>query len=217
MCPPCRERYRIYGNTKRAKWKYERETFEREMSTLRAAEDERRKAQGLGVRPPFTFRGARVTKASSPSPTTSTSCAHGRPPSSTRRCRYRQAARCPLMPPQARPRIPAPQATPGADHPRYPPPWFWLASTLPPRAHPSIALTRFRHIPFSLIPFRHACAPCRIVTRYYRAIIDINAASSIGCKIVTTVDSNARGRRKRNRWGQRCIWSHWLLQTRTVR
>ncbi|KAF9479869.1 hypothetical protein BDN70DRAFT_661639 [Pholiota conissans] len=48
MCPPCRERYRIYGNTKRAKWKYEREAFEREMSALRVAEDERRKANGLG-------------------------------------------------------------------------------------------------------------------------------------------------------------------------
>lgn len=49
MCPPCRERYRIYGNTKRAKWKYERDAFQSEMKALRAAEDEKRKAQGLGV------------------------------------------------------------------------------------------------------------------------------------------------------------------------
>ncbi|KJA17422.1 hypothetical protein HYPSUDRAFT_1022244 [Hypholoma sublateritium FD-334 SS-4] len=48
MCPPCRERYRIYGNTKRAKWKYERDAFQREMKALRVAEDEKRKAQGLG-------------------------------------------------------------------------------------------------------------------------------------------------------------------------
>ncbi|KAF8957393.1 hypothetical protein BDZ97DRAFT_109410 [Flammula alnicola] len=48
MCPPCRTRYRAYGNTKRAKWKSEREVFEREMTALRAQEDERRKEKGLG-------------------------------------------------------------------------------------------------------------------------------------------------------------------------
>ncbi|KAF6745719.1 hypothetical protein DFP72DRAFT_924909 [Ephemerocybe angulata] len=47
MCPSCRTRYRGYGITKRAKWKNEREVFEREMAELRAAEDERRDANGL--------------------------------------------------------------------------------------------------------------------------------------------------------------------------
>ncbi|KAF5336376.1 hypothetical protein D9611_006716 [Ephemerocybe angulata] len=47
MCPSCRTRYRGYGITKRAKWKNEREVFEREMAELRAAEDERRDATGL--------------------------------------------------------------------------------------------------------------------------------------------------------------------------
>lgn len=49
MCPPCRTRYRTYGNTKRAKWKAERDAFDREMTSLRTVEDERRKAKGLGV------------------------------------------------------------------------------------------------------------------------------------------------------------------------
>ncbi|KAF8814247.1 hypothetical protein BYT27DRAFT_6337559 [Phlegmacium glaucopus] len=49
MCPPCRTRYRTYGNTKRAKWKAERDAFDREMASLRIVEDERRKANGLGV------------------------------------------------------------------------------------------------------------------------------------------------------------------------
>ena len=49
MCPTCRTRYRTYGNTKRAKWKAERDAFDREMATLRTVEDEKRKAKGLGV------------------------------------------------------------------------------------------------------------------------------------------------------------------------
>lgn len=49
MCPSCRTRYQKYGNTKRAKWKAEREAFEREMAILRTAEDERRKSEGLHV------------------------------------------------------------------------------------------------------------------------------------------------------------------------
>ena len=49
MCPPCRTRYRTYGNTKRAKWKAEREAFDREMATLTTVEDEKKKANGLGV------------------------------------------------------------------------------------------------------------------------------------------------------------------------
>ncbi|TEB06323.1 hypothetical protein FA13DRAFT_1722977, partial [Coprinellus micaceus] len=46
MCPSCRTRYRGYGITKRAKWKNEREAFEKEMTNLRATEDERRIANG---------------------------------------------------------------------------------------------------------------------------------------------------------------------------
>lgn len=49
MCPPCRTRYRTYGNTKRAKWKAERDAFDREMVSLRTVEDEKRKAKGLRV------------------------------------------------------------------------------------------------------------------------------------------------------------------------
>ena len=36
MCPTCCTRYRTYGNTKRAKWKAERDAFDREMAILRA-------------------------------------------------------------------------------------------------------------------------------------------------------------------------------------
>ena len=55
MCPPCRTRYRTYGTTKRAKWKAEREAFDREMAGLRVAEDERRRELGLGVSLCFLF------------------------------------------------------------------------------------------------------------------------------------------------------------------
>ncbi|KAK0203931.1 hypothetical protein DFS33DRAFT_1335526 [Desarmillaria ectypa] len=47
MCEPCRNRYRSYGITKRAKWKAERAAFEQELETLREVEDERRKGAGL--------------------------------------------------------------------------------------------------------------------------------------------------------------------------
>ncbi|KAJ6523551.1 hypothetical protein B0H19DRAFT_1201310 [Mycena capillaripes] len=47
MCQPCRSRYRNYGITKRAKWKTEREAFQRELDGLRAKEDARRAANGL--------------------------------------------------------------------------------------------------------------------------------------------------------------------------
>ncbi|KAF5383235.1 hypothetical protein D9615_004919 [Tricholomella constricta] len=46
MCPLCRTRYRIYGTTKRAKWKAEREAFDRELAGLRTKEDERRRVAG---------------------------------------------------------------------------------------------------------------------------------------------------------------------------
>ncbi|KAG5636912.1 hypothetical protein H0H81_006447 [Sphagnurus paluster] len=46
MCPQCRTRYRTYGNTKRAKWKAEREAFDRELAGLRTKEDERRRIAG---------------------------------------------------------------------------------------------------------------------------------------------------------------------------
>ncbi|KAJ7116825.1 hypothetical protein C8R43DRAFT_1038242 [Mycena crocata] len=47
MCQPCRTRYRLYGITKRAKWKAEREAYDREVEGLRAKEDVRRAANGL--------------------------------------------------------------------------------------------------------------------------------------------------------------------------
>ncbi|KAJ7361335.1 hypothetical protein DFH08DRAFT_843807 [Mycena albidolilacea] len=47
MCQSCRNRYRSYGVTKRAKWKAERETFQRELDGLRAKEDARRVSVGL--------------------------------------------------------------------------------------------------------------------------------------------------------------------------
>lgn len=47
MCSHCREKYKKYGVTKRAKWKLERELLERELATLRVAEDARRKEKGL--------------------------------------------------------------------------------------------------------------------------------------------------------------------------
>ncbi|KAI5887837.1 uncharacterized protein SCHCODRAFT_02553159 [Schizophyllum commune H4-8] len=47
MCVPCRDKYKKYGETKRAKWKSEREQLERELAALRAAEDARRRAAGM--------------------------------------------------------------------------------------------------------------------------------------------------------------------------
>ncbi|KAH6908832.1 hypothetical protein BKA70DRAFT_1426714 [Coprinopsis sp. MPI-PUGE-AT-0042] len=47
MCPPCRNRYRGYGTTKRRKWKAERDAFDRDLASMRDNEDERRKEQGL--------------------------------------------------------------------------------------------------------------------------------------------------------------------------
>ncbi|KAJ7897275.1 hypothetical protein B0H14DRAFT_399235 [Mycena olivaceomarginata] len=47
MCQSCRNRYRSYGVTKRAKWKAERETFQREIDGLRVKEDARRVSVGL--------------------------------------------------------------------------------------------------------------------------------------------------------------------------
>ncbi|KAF5362949.1 hypothetical protein D9758_007142 [Tetrapyrgos nigripes] len=47
MCEPCRVKHRQYGITKRAKFKAERAAFDKELADLRAAEDARRKEQGL--------------------------------------------------------------------------------------------------------------------------------------------------------------------------
>jgi hypothetical protein len=49
MCEPCRVRHRQYGITKRAKFRAERAAFDKELADLRAAEDARRKEQGLAV------------------------------------------------------------------------------------------------------------------------------------------------------------------------
>ncbi|KII84619.1 hypothetical protein PLICRDRAFT_57585 [Plicaturopsis crispa FD-325 SS-3] len=47
MCEPCRDRYRAYGITKRAKWKRERVETDAELEKLREAEDKRRADAGL--------------------------------------------------------------------------------------------------------------------------------------------------------------------------
>ncbi|KAF9269006.1 hypothetical protein L218DRAFT_835968, partial [Marasmius fiardii PR-910] len=47
MCNTCRDRYKNYGVTKRAKWKAERIAFDQELENLRREEDERRAKAGL--------------------------------------------------------------------------------------------------------------------------------------------------------------------------
>ncbi|KAH9896961.1 hypothetical protein C8Q73DRAFT_687934 [Cubamyces lactineus] len=53
MCEPCRNRYRNYGTTKRAKWRKEKEVAVQEMHKLREEEDKRRAEQGLPPLPPL--------------------------------------------------------------------------------------------------------------------------------------------------------------------
>ena len=52
MCEPCRDRYRSYGTTKRAKWKREKEVVVAELHKRRTEEDARRAAEGLPPLPP---------------------------------------------------------------------------------------------------------------------------------------------------------------------
>ncbi|KAI0635270.1 hypothetical protein C8Q77DRAFT_693713 [Trametes polyzona] len=52
MCEPCRNRYRNYGTTKRAKWRKEKEVAVQELQKLREEEDRRRAEQGLPPLPP---------------------------------------------------------------------------------------------------------------------------------------------------------------------
>ncbi|KAI1798109.1 hypothetical protein LXA43DRAFT_933980 [Ganoderma leucocontextum] len=47
MCEPCRDRYRSYGTTKRAKWKREKEVVVAELHQLRDKEDARCASEGL--------------------------------------------------------------------------------------------------------------------------------------------------------------------------
>ncbi|THH32583.1 hypothetical protein EUX98_g1605 [Antrodiella citrinella] len=47
MCNPCRDRYRNYGTTKRAKWRKEKELAVAELQNLRIEEDKRRADNGL--------------------------------------------------------------------------------------------------------------------------------------------------------------------------
>lgn len=49
MCEPCRERYKVYGITKRAKWRAERVAANEELEALRVEEDKRRGEEGLPV------------------------------------------------------------------------------------------------------------------------------------------------------------------------
>ncbi|KAI0674406.1 hypothetical protein C8Q78DRAFT_1014550 [Trametes maxima] len=52
MCEPCRNRYRNYGTTKRAKWRKEKEVAVQELHKIREEEDKRRAEQGLPPLPP---------------------------------------------------------------------------------------------------------------------------------------------------------------------
>lgn len=49
MCEPCRDRYRNYGITKRAKWKQEKQIAVAELQKAREEEDQRRAEVGLPV------------------------------------------------------------------------------------------------------------------------------------------------------------------------
>ena len=49
MCEPCRDRYRNYGITKRAKWKQEKQIAVAELQKAREEEDQRREEAGLPV------------------------------------------------------------------------------------------------------------------------------------------------------------------------
>lgn len=49
MCEPCRDRYRGYGITKRAKWRAERVAVNTELEALRIEEDKRRAEEDLPV------------------------------------------------------------------------------------------------------------------------------------------------------------------------
>ncbi|GBE89017.1 hypothetical protein SCP_1500190 [Sparassis crispa] len=53
MCSPCRDRYRNYGTTKRAKWKREKEVAVAELQQMRTEEEKRRADAGL---PPLPER-----------------------------------------------------------------------------------------------------------------------------------------------------------------
>ena len=55
MCEPCRNRYRSYGTTKRAKWRREKEVAVAELQKMREEEDKRRAENGLPVRFAFIF------------------------------------------------------------------------------------------------------------------------------------------------------------------
>lgn len=49
MCEPCRDRYRSYGTTKRAKWRREKEVAVTEMQKMQDDEDFQRATAGLPV------------------------------------------------------------------------------------------------------------------------------------------------------------------------
>ena len=53
MCEPCRNRYRSYGTTKRAKWRREKEVAVAELEKMREEENKRRAERNLPVRSSF--------------------------------------------------------------------------------------------------------------------------------------------------------------------
>jgi hypothetical protein len=56
MCESCRDRYRGYGTTKRAKWKHERAAANESLEKARQDEDKRRAEAGLPVSATHTLR-----------------------------------------------------------------------------------------------------------------------------------------------------------------
>ncbi|PCH44922.1 hypothetical protein WOLCODRAFT_165497 [Wolfiporia cocos MD-104 SS10] len=55
MCEPCRDRYRNYGTTKRAKWKREKEVAVAELEKMREETDKRRTDEGQSSMSPVEF------------------------------------------------------------------------------------------------------------------------------------------------------------------
>ena len=60
MCVPCRDKYKKYGETKRAKWKSEREQLEKELAARRAADVTSRARFDCAARPAACWKHRNV-------------------------------------------------------------------------------------------------------------------------------------------------------------
>ncbi|OBZ78430.1 hypothetical protein A0H81_02394 [Grifola frondosa] len=87
MCEPCRNRYRNYGTTKRAKWKREKEVAVAELQKLRSEQDKQRADLGL---PPLSQQQAEwheyQANGAAPTPSTSSQMAQENAPLPPRMC-----------------------------------------------------------------------------------------------------------------------------------